>query len=213
MSSKKRFRKTVVPARFNKLSAMLVAKKALRKVNKVQKAIRNEKKMKDTTITTLVPIIAGVVTHLTSVDQGDTIITRDGLNVKVFFFELRYHLIKHATPTSTRFRILIVRDTRQVESVFPSYLAVMLEVAPISAYSRVNPGRFMVLYNKVVTLRTNFIAFTTSFTKKVNIPVAWVGAGGPSITKNGLYMLIVSDATAGQEPTFKFTFRLRFNDF
>ncbi len=211
--SKKRFRKTAVPARFNKLSAMLVAKKALRKVNKVQKAIRNEKKMHDLGVTVLVPIIAGVVSHLSAVFQGDTIITRDGNNIKAFFFELRYLVVKHATPTNTRFRISIVKDTRQVESVFPSYLDVMLSASPLSQYSRVNPGRFVVLYNKLVTLRTNFIAFTTTFTKKINIPISWVGASGADINKNGLYLLVESDAAAGQEPTFNFTWRLRFNDF
>ncbi len=210
--SKYKKRVVYVSKKWNKLSPMLVAKKALRKVNQLRKVVYNERKMHDIGSTTIAPTIAGLVNHFTIIGQGDGDTVRDGLAIRAFFCEFRFTIVKHVTPTVTNCRFVIVRDNRQVESTAPSFLDVMLAADPKSQYSRVNPKRFTVLYNKLLTLRTNRIAASGTFTRKLNFPVNWVGASGASITKNGIFFLSNSDAAAAQEPTLKFTFRLHFTD-
>jgi len=189
-----------------------IAKKALRKANKNQKILRTEQKMHDIASTVNIPTIAGLVVDLSAIAQGDSEITRDGLAIRPFFMEFRYQVVKHATPTSTNIRMIIVRDNRQVESTVPSVLDVILAATPNSQYSRVNPKRFTVLWNKFFVLRTNRIAATGVITRKLNFPIRYVGAASTTITQNGIFLITESDAAAGEEPAIRFTWRLRFSD-
>ncbi len=204
--------KKVYKKRSYKKSALAIAKRSLRKVNKLAKVVYNEQKMHDILSTSITPIIAGTVTHLSGIAQGNTVTTRDGLSIHAFFHEFRMTIFKHATPPVTNIRIAIIVDTRQEESVFPSFLDVFLQATPIAQWSRVNPKRFKVLFNKLFTLRTNRIALIYKQTKKLNLDIKWVGATIGSITKNGIYLLTETDAAAAQEPTMRFTYRLRYND-
>ncbi len=190
-----------------------IAKKALRKVNKLARRVQPEQKIHDILATGIAPTVAGLVNRLTLIAQGDTETTRDGLQVRAFFMEFRYLLIKHGTPTSTAVRIIIVRDNRQVESTAPSVLDVILAAQPHSQYSRVNPKRFTVLYNRLVMLNdVNRLSLTAVVTKKLSFPIRWVGNANTTITKNGIFLITNSNAAAAQEPSLNFTFRLRFTD-
>ncbi len=189
-----------------------IAKKALRKVNKLARRVKPEPKIHDIVQTTIAPTVAGLVNSFVVIAQGAAVTQRVGILIRVFFIELRYSIVKHATPTSTQVRILICRDNRQVESTSPSVLAVLLAATPGSQYSRVNPKRFTILYSKFFTLRTNRIAFATTVTRKLSFNVGYVGAANSTITKNGIFMITESDASGGEEPTMKFTMRLRYTD-
>ncbi len=189
-----------------------IAKKALRKVNKLARRIKPEMKIHDIALTTISPTAAGLVNDLSAIAQGITVITRVGLEIRPFFFEFRYSVFKHATPTTTLVRIIIVRDNRQVESTAPSVLDVINAAVPESPYTRVNPKRFTILYNKIILLRTNRIGTTHTVTKKISFPIVYVGAATTTITKNGIFLITESSATGGQEPSFRFTWRLRFSD-
>ena len=209
MAQRKYWNKLRIPFRKKNLS---IAKKALRKVNKLARRVKPEQKIHDITQTTIQPTVAGLVNSFVAIAQGDGVTSRDGLAIRAFFIELRYSIVKHGTPTSTQVRILIVRDNRQVESTSPSVLAVLLAATPGSQYSRVNPKRFTILYSKFFTLRTNRIAFATTVTKKLSFPIRYVGAANTTITRNGIFMITESDAAGGEEPIMKFTMRLRFTD-
>ncbi len=193
-------------------SSFKLAKKALRKVSILASRLKPEAKIHDIAQTTLTPGAAGIVTSLVVIAQGNTVITRDGLAIRPFFHEFRYAVTKHATPTTTSVRIIICRDNRQVESSAPAMLDVILQAVPISQYSRVNPGRFKILYNKLIMLRTNRIAMNQIVTRKLNFPIRYVGAANTTITKNGIFLITQSNAAGGQEPTIIFTYRLRFTD-
>jgi len=189
-----------------------IAKKALRKVNKLARRIKPEPKMHDIGVLSIVPTIAGNVAGLVNIAQGITETTRVGLSIRVFFMEFRFSVVKHATPTNVRTRIIIFRDNRQIEAVTPSVLDVIHQANPLSPYTRINPKRFTILFNKLITLRTNRIAMSKVVTRKLSFEVAWVGALGANINRNGIYLLAESDAIAGQEAIVKYTWRLRYTD-
>ncbi len=209
MAQKRFFNKLRIPFHKKNLS---IAKKALRKVNKLARRVRPEQKIHDIGSSLLQPNIAGAVTHLSAIAQGDSETTRDGLQLRVFFMEFRFEALKDTVPTKTQIRLIIFRDNRQVESTIPSVLDVLLAAVPISQYSRVNPKRFTIFWSKIITLRTNRIAMSRTVTKKLNFPIRYVGAGSGTQTLNGLYLLSESNALATEEPNIRFTFRLRFTD-
>jgi hypothetical protein len=91
-------------------------------------------------------------------------------------------------------------------------LNVLLAATPNSQYSRVNPKRFTVLYNLFASVRTNKITMERTVTRKISFPIRYIGAGTGDITKNGIFLITQSNAAAGQEPNFQFTWRLRFTD-
>ncbi len=142
--SKRRFNK--VPKRFNKLSSMLIAKKALRKVKRIERKV--EVKIFDFDVATQAPVIAGILTHMNAIPQGDGVEQRDGLGANMIGFQMNYKVIMNAASTNAVMRVLIVRDKRQVESTDPSVLDVLLAASVVSQRSRVNPKRFHVYYDK-----------------------------------------------------------------
>lgn len=206
MFHKRRFRR-----KFN-TKHLSIAKKALRKVNKLARRVKPEQKIHDVITTSIQPNIAGLTNNLVSIAQGDTVSTRDGLSIRAFFWELRYSIIKDATPTNTVVRIIIVKDNRQVESTVPSVLDIILSADPLSQFSRVNPKRFTILYNRLLVLRTNMIMTKAVVTRKISTEIRYVGAAVNTVTKNGLFLITLSSAAAGEEPTMRFTWRLRFTD-
>ncbi len=207
MATRKRFRRR----RFT-TKHLSIAKKALRKVNKIARRFKPEQKIHDIGNTVIIPTIAGTVTNLVAISSGATEITRVGLVIRPFFFEFRYQALKHATPTNTNIRIVICRDNRQVDSTAPSYLDVMNAAVPNSPYSRVNPKRFTILYNHFFVLRTNRIALVKTVTRKMHGTIGYLGPGVGDITRDGIFLLTEADAGAGVEPAIRFTWRMRFTD-
>ncbi len=189
-----------------------IAKKALRKVNKLARRVKPEPKFHDIGLTTLAPTIAGLITHLTAIAQGETETTRNGIQVRVFFMEFRWILVKDSVPATSTTRILIVRDNRQVESTSPTVIKILQAANPISPYTRINPKRFTVLYNKTITLDSTRISRRGQITRKLSFPLQYIGAASTSITKNGMYLLTESDNAATEEPSFRFTIRIRYSD-
>ncbi len=204
MSSRKRERKFFSKNR-------LTVKKVNRKVNRLARRLKPEAKRFDFDVLALAPPVAGNVTRLAFIIQGIADNQRVGIVIKATFMEFRYTVLKHATPTTTEVRLIIVRDNRQVESVIPSVLDVLNTSIPISQYSRVNPKRFTILWNKIIVVRTNRIKMFGVKTRKLNFPLAWVGAAAADITKNGIFLIALSDQAANF-PIVNFTWRLHFTD-
>ncbi len=189
-----------------------IAKKALRKVTRLEKKVRPEVKRLDSGILVLTPAIAGLMNHMSAVAQGNTEQSRDGLKIQAIGFTLRFHITTHLTATITAVRIMVIRDNRQEESVIPSVLDVLLSADPFSQNSRVNPKRFSVLYDYTVSLnnlaRTGVVKHTF---KKFQTPMQFIGAAGSTMTRNGIYILTIGSVGANL-PTVRLSFRLFFTD-
>ncbi len=196
--------------RFNKLSSLLVAKKALRKVKRLERKV--EVKIFDIDITTLSPTIVGLLSHLNGIPQGDGVEQRDGLSCNMIGFQFNYRVIQNAAASTTVVRVIIVRDNRQVESTNPSVLDVILAADVMAQHSRVNPKRFTFYYDKIHSMQdsgTQVIA--RRIFKKARFKMQFIGAAGTTQTKNGLYLILMSDL-GGNLPSLRFSFRIWFTD-
>ncbi len=196
--------------RWDKPSSMLVAKRALRKVKKLERKV--EVKILDSGIVTQTPAVAGILTHLNGIVQGDTEQQRDGLSCNMIGFKLNYRVQLNAASTLAIVRVIIVRDNRQVESTNPGVLAVILSANPMAQHSRINPKRFTFYYDKVHALddSSQRNIYRTLFCK-AKFKMQFIGATATSQTSNGLYLILISDQ-AGNLPSVQFSFRAWFVD-
>lgn len=207
--SRRKFKKNNF-SRFNKPSSMLVAKRALRKVKKLERKV--EVKIQDSGIVTQTPALAGILTHINGIAQGDGVSERDGISCNLIGFKMNYRVQLNAASTLAIIRVIVVRDNRQVESTDPSVLDVLLSASVISQHSRLNPKRFTFYYDKVHALDDSSQRnIYRTFFRKAKFKMQFIGAAATTQTMNGLYLILISDQ-AGNLPSVQFSFRNWFVD-
>ncbi len=189
-----------------------VAKKALRKVNKLARDVRPALKIHDFDLLTLTPAVAGIVTHLNVIAQGVAKEQRIGLQCKGVFMSLRYSIQNDTSAPASITRLLLIQDLRQEDATAPLLLEVLLSANVMSPRSRVNPKRFKIYFDKTYNLTTTGkLVHTKVFNKKINVKMSWLAAAGNTQNKNGIYLISMSDLAANL-PTLNFTWRLWFTD-
>lgn len=187
---------------------------ALRKVRKLEKKV--EVKMHDIDFNTLVNVgTAGVVTNLASIAQGDTISSRDAETIFPQSFDLRLIWNGDVAEISGVYRTIIFQDMRQVVSTPTPVLTLLKEATSLSQYSLANRKRFRIYYDETFTLDGNAAdhaqLHTRHVVRKVSRSIQWTGATSTAWTKDGLFMVNITNLAANQ-PNFSFTFRLFFTD-
>ncbi len=190
-------------------STRAIAKKALRKVNKINKNI--EVKYFDS-VSGITVDNDGNVVHLTGIAQNDLVDGRTGNQVTVTKIEGRYTIDIDPTDLSISFRIILLQDTQQVTDVAPAVLDIMQVSTPVAPINRPRMKRFKILKQRLFTLSNSgktMQAFTWII--KTNINVRWNGTGAGDIQRNNLYMCLISDE-AVSPPTYVHHVRLHYTD-
>ena len=194
-------------------SSMHVAKRALKKVKRLER--KQEVKIYDIVLTTIAAVdTTGDTRSMSSIAQGDFVSSRDGEKISPFFFQLRINWQGIAAGVDEVYRTIIFQDRRQVLGAIPAVLDVLLEGNPLSLFNKQNRGRFKILYDETFTgisdtaLRQSHISLVS---RKMSGPIQWNGSSSTAWTKNGLFMINISNATANK-PAVTFTFRLFYND-
>ncbi len=189
-----------------------VAKRALRKVNRLERKVRPEMKIHDFDIVLLTPAVAGIVTHLNVVAQGDAQEQRDGLQCHGVFMSLRYSIQNDTAAPASITRLILFQDLRQEDSTNPILLDVLLAADVMSQRSRVNPKRFKIYFDRTYNLTTTGkLVHTKVFNRKINVRMGWLAAAGNTQNKNGIYLISMSNLAANL-PTLRFSWRLWFTD-
>jgi len=191
--------------------ALVIARKALRRVNTMRRAA--EVKVHDLE-STIVPALGGVVVHLSDIAQGDTLLTRDGNQVKAIFLEVSYLSRIDPIPVDSFLRMVIVRDNLQVESTSPIIIDVFQTASPLAFKQRALPKRFTKLWSESITLTqtgSNHSVYGF-FRTKLNFNIRWTGVLGSTISRNGLYLMAITTNAATEEPLTIVNIRLHFTD-
>lgn len=194
-----------------KKSAMSTAKTALRIVKKLE---RNQEK-KVTTLGITVDAISSIceVFPFCQIAQGDRRFNRDGAKVTITGIGLSLAISK--VPGSSNVpivRVMIIQDLRQIAATTPACSDVLSSEHPLGYLSEEFGNRFIVHFDKMFMLDS--IArgsHLIRFWKKVNINQRYFGPVISDISKNGLYLLWISDSTS-DFPVAVRTERLTFTD-
>lgn len=213
--SRRRFgrRRRSVPWYRKRYSALQLAGKAYKAARYLKSVINVEKKVLTTAISNQPDSSTGTVVHLTPVDQGDTMYTRDGNSIKVTYVGLRLNCAINGSASTTFLRILVVKDNQQVADTTPNYSDVVDGVTTYGFLNTQHLGRFNVLYDKTITFAID--ANSECRAISINIPmqhhIRYNGGNGTDIQKGGIYLMMCSDQ-ATNTPYVSGEARVRFID-
>jgi len=184
-----------------------------RRVKKLEK--KQEVKVHDIGVGQIMNIpVAGVITALGSIAQGDTIAQRDGNKIAPFFFNLRFQWNGDTLAVGEVYRTIVLIDTQQTPSVAPTVLEILQTASPLSQYNHLRRHRFKVLYDQMFSQASDAAISMSQVmvvNRKLRKIMSFSGAGSTTWNQNGLFMVNIANQ-ATNLPNFNFSFRLWFND-
>ncbi len=134
-------------------AAMAVASRALQLAKQVSNAVEIKRYQQTTTQTNY---LAGVVTHLTGIAQGDGVSARTGDAVRLRAMEMRLRLATF-TDSDCAWRIIVFSDLRQVSGTAPAVTTVLDSDSALSPYSIATAGRWHVYKDMVFNQNARFL--------------------------------------------------------
>jgi len=165
-----------------------------------------------------------VVSHLSSVSQGDTASSRDGNAIKaVTSLDLNYQLVANtqaAVPQECR--IIVFQDKMQVADTNPSATDLFGTSTPTSyemyTWDNKVSKRFSILYDRVHSGLWGYNgdgSGNTRLQRKLHLKIPnkriiYNGANSTDINKNGIYIMTVCSTEATYGPTLAFQSRFGF---
>lgn len=184
----------------------------VKSLQSVVKKLAPEIKYDETDISATNITSTGAVVHLTPIAQGDTQDTRTGNTINVVSLAVRGAFVFASdAPVDGSCRILIVKDNQQIADTTPTAQDIIddsfFTANPVvNLPNDLNFGRFSILYSsKLYVLRrmglnTSVFGVPTQshnfeYNWSGNIKVSYNGNSAGDIQKNGLYFVILSDAS------------------
>lgn len=188
------------------------AKKALKEVRKLKRILKPEPKHHTVGTTTITPNIAGSITHITGIANGNSVTTRVGNGIRASWYELRFRVTQAAAATETWLRCVLFVDKKQVESVVPATQDVLKNADVLSPYARLTHGRFRILFDRVLNFDDTLRQTATVLKRgRINMPIEWIGGAAGDISTNGIYLLFLSTLNANM-PSVSFHMQIVFTD-
>jgi len=184
-------------------------------VKSLQRVVRNlapEVKYKDTSLALSNVSTAGGIVHITSIDQGDSVLTRTGNTINVTDIACRAVIVNAAdNANSDNCRFLVVVDRQQVADTLPAPGDVISDgfftANPVINLPNVaNLERFRILHSswlyELRRVEPDLVADTFGpptqssyyeFNWKGNLKVSYNGTASSDIEKNGIYFIVLTD--------------------
>jgi len=149
-------------------------------------------------ITTQSNYLAGVVTAISDIPQGDTVSQRTGNAVRLKHLDLRVRLATF-TDSDVAWRVIVFTDLRQVFGTAPTVANVLDTDSSLAAYALAHAGRFHIYKDMVVNQNARFLNGDMADDFHLSLPLNRTGRwSGASVTEGQIYVLITCDvASAG----------------
>lgn len=162
------------------------------------------------------PTTSGTQVLLLTVAQGDNKGQRDGMSVKWQHCSMKGFITKHATPSETTVRLIMIMDT-QPNGGLPSMNDILDATGagePTLRPMNVDNGyRFRILKQRIISVDTNTPRKQFSWFKKLNHHTKYSGgtSGISDIRSNSVFLLLVS-SEATNAPTVTYNMQSRYTD-
>ncbi|AYP28695.1 MAG: coat protein [Circoviridae sp.] len=154
----------------------------------------------------------GTVTLLNGMAQNDTSSGRTGNSILMRNIFLRLGFQQHPSATSTTYRVMLVLDTQQVGDTSPAISDILETVNVYAPLATANTGRFKIMKNWFFNTNNASNTFKQlNLYKDVRFHTRYNGPANTDITKNGLYLVALSDQ-ATNLPTFAYTWKVGYHD-
>jgi len=190
----------------NGKSKMVISKRLLR-------SITPEVKITDA----LVSGTSGTVAlsfPLHEIAQGTAYNERVGFSVDVLNIHMKFILRAGVSLGSTpiaNVRMIIIQDLQQQDSTSPTFLDVFSVLDTVSALNWFNKSRFRTIHDRMLIVDLYHPTVIVDLHKTINSTLKFSGALNTNITKNGIYMFLLSD-NAVNSPTYEFWNRTKYTD-
>lgn len=187
----------------------------MRMVRNLARRVQGEvKKHPEANLMKPASILTPIVQSLSNIAQGDNYYEREGLAIKYKYLTMKYSITHDNLVQTSSIRVIIVQDLRQVQSTIPSATDVFTN--PANIHSALNPqqaGRFKVHFDKIFW--TNSLTKTRiegKFYKPLNAVGRWVDGTQTTYSKNGFFIIALTDQPAGTSSEFKYYVQMGFYD-
>lgn len=156
----------------------------------------------------------GTVTRLTAVPQGDTDLARDGDQLQLTSWQLRFAFV--VGDAYNIMRIIIFRWDMDDSEDTPTAPEILFNVgstnSPLSSFNQdsIRQKQMRILYDKLVTIDTYNPIKVFKIKKRNSSKISF--SGGTTNGTGHLYMLVVSDSGAVTHPAIAYDFKCNFID-
>lgn len=160
----------------------------------------------------------GRITLLNQVDQGFEAVDRVGAAIYMLKVHLKFFCnVGTGTQILQQTRVLIIQDRQQVDSTNPTFASIFEGgVSVVSLINYKNKKRWRILYDKYISLAfPGHMSENHQITVPINDEAYYSGNVGTSISKNGIYLILVSDNSSGtpsDSSNLRYNARLTFTD-
>ncbi len=195
-----------------KLTAKKLAVRNSQKIRNIQRGALHELKTHDVAETGTIST-SGEIILLSGMGQGDTSLTRDGLQIMPRNLQFKIRLVMNSSATASQVRFMIFKD-KENQGVLPTIAALLEADTTMDFTEHDTRPRFQILrdINFNLSINSDRILFMKGFIKlKGKMWFSGTAGTQTSIGKNSLYLYIVSNE-ATNTPTHTCRFRMRFND-
>lgn len=179
-----------------KSTALVIAKRALRKVNKVAKTVFDELKKNDTAILSQSVLPAGLVTNIVGISQGTGTSQRIGNSCVVKGVGLHGKIELSPLNSKSLVRLIMFIDKQQVPDSKTDTAAILATLTPFSYRDLQSRGRFTVIWDKYFTVHSNRVIISFRMWKRLNLNQKYNGLSSTDIQKNGIYLCSITDQVA-----------------
>lgn len=191
------------------------ARSAMRMVRNLARRVQGEVK-KHQVANTAKPVSTAnpVQQSLCDIQAGDGYNEREGLAIRYKYLSMKYNVTHDSSVQTSSLRIMIVQDLRQELSTIPTASAVLLN--PSNIHSSLHPqfaGKFKVHMDRIVW--TNALTRTRvegKFYKRLSVPAKWFDTTATTYTKNGFFLIVITDAPLGSSSTLSYYASFGFYD-
>lgn len=184
-----------------------------RRLSRLERGYNKELKTLDTG-TFASPTTTGQIIALTETAQGDTSLTREGLQIRPRNLQYKLYCAKNTSATLTLCRIIILLD-KENTGTYPTATDFLETDATLSYTEHDTRPRYKIYKDFAVKLTTNnptwFKKGIIKFPKNHKIWYSGTTAAEASNGKNAMFMYCVSNE-ATNYPTVNYNFRLRFTE-
>lgn len=196
----------------NSHSNCSACQKALKKVKKLVKTIKQEFKKLPNTAGVASVTDTGTVTHLSNIASGSGSNARIGDAVTARYLFGRLSLRQHASSSASDVRIIIFVDKQQVGDGTPTVTNVLAAAEPDSFLNEATVNRFKILRDWYFNVNdAKSLAWLKKFNIKLNFQIRYNGTAATDIQKNGIYILCISDEPSNT-PGLVWSIRLVYTD-
>lgn len=178
-------------------SAWRTAQKAYRGVNFIRSLINVEKFKADVSLAATLSNTAQV-TSLNPIANGDGEGARTGNSILAKYLSVNFIVNRNSVSTTSAdsFRVVIVRDNEQVADTAPAYTDVFSANSIVAPLNVLNVGRFTLLLDKRFYVSYNKAQASFQQVIPLNFHLRFNGTASTDIEKNGLWLMILDDASA-----------------